>query len=438
MRKLSAVLCACALWSCSGTVAGLADGSSDEDAGVALTDAGSQLDAGVVEPIDAGTGPIDAVLAAMPPNSWKALPGTRMDAVCPRSTSHYACDMVMEAWGGGAFDSLRDRLIIFGGGHADSFFNNVFAFDLASMAWRRHTDLPAPLDGLADGAPIPAAFYDKSPETCGLYPRANSFNVPPAWLSPSGYVLPDKCDAPTIASQLDDQQPRSTHTYGNVAFSSATGFFYNLGSSALYPSGQATSRRVMAFDFSTGRWLRKADNAGIQIGGTSASDAQGRLYYARNGGLARYEALTDAWESLPSGAATASYYSGAAVDTSRNRLLVTSDGVTLQQWDLAAGGVPRTAITSTGLSAPLRSQLGFEYVRGLDRFVAWTGGRDLAWLDPATNTWVTSTTTGDDPGAFPPNGVYGRIRYSPLRNVLVLARSTTGDVLIYKPPGIAP
>ena len=96
------------------------------------------------------------------------------------------------------------------------------------------------------------------------------------------------------------------------------------------------------------------------------------------------------------------------------------------------------AITSTGLSAPLRSQLGFEYVRGLDRFVAWTGGRDLAWLDPATNTWVTSTTTGDDPGAFPPNGVYGRIRYSPLRNVLVLARSTTGDVLIYKPPGIAP
>jgi hypothetical protein len=87
------------------------------------------------------------VIAQMAPDSWKELPATPMADVCPTPTDHYACGAVMTAWSGGAYDSSRDRLVVFGGGHNDSWFNNVFTFDLVSMTWKRWTDFSNGLTG---------------------------------------------------------------------------------------------------------------------------------------------------------------------------------------------------------------------------------------------------------------------------------------------------
>jgi len=387
---------------------------------------------------DLGPDIIDAVIAAMPENSWKSLPNTPMAAVCPTSLNHYSCDYVMAAWGGGAYDSVRDRLIIFGGGHADSFYNNVFAFDLSTSQWLRLTELPTPLDNLPDGTALPAAFTDIRIESCGLYPKTLSLNIPAEWLTPTGYLEHARCDEPSIAAQLDPQQPRSVHSYGNIAYSPTTQAFYNLGSSALFQSGQCTAVRMMAFDFDTQLWSRKADNVHIQIGGASATAGNGHIFYIVNGGLYEYDPNADTWTTHESGAAAESYYAGAAVDTVRNHLLVTDDGQHLQQWALGTIDLPLTSIATTGLSAPLNSQLGFEYVTSLDRFVAWAGGSTVYFLHPTTLAWTAVTTGGDAPGEFPSNGVYGRIRYSPRHNVLVLARSTSENVLLYKLPATAP
>jgi hypothetical protein len=384
----------------------------------------------------APAGPIDTVIDAMAEGSWKKLTGTPMNAVCPMSVNHYLCDAVMNAWSGGAFDSARDRLIIHGGGHDDSFYNNVFTFDLATMTWARHTELPAPLDNLPDGAQIPPVYRDKRVETCGLYPSVSSLNIPDAWLGPTGYLQFDKCDDPTILAQLDEQQPRSAHSYGNVAYSPKTGEFFVLGNTAPYPSGQDISPRVMSFDFKSKKWSRKGDHPGVRIGGCSATGADGTIYSIRDGALYSFEPVTGVWTELPNGQNAKAYYAGAAVDTKRNQLFVTANGVDLERFDLTAQGALST-IQSTGLSGPLNGQLGFEYVASIDRFVAWDGGKTVHYLNPETHVWTSVDGTGDDPGAFPGNGIWGRFRVSPTRHVLVLATATNQDVLIFKLPSKA-
>lgn len=377
-------------------------------------------------------GPVDAVIAQMPPDSWKELPATPMADVCPTPTDPYACGAVMIAWSGGAYDSARDRLIVFGGGHNDSWVNNVFAFDLASMEWKRWTEMS---NGLT-GDTVPAIFRDKRIETCGLYPSGATLNIPDAWLTATGYLMPDKCDDPSIVKQVDPQQPRSVHSYGNVAFSPITGRLYNLGSVGLFPSGQSGTSRVMGFDFATGAWVRSASNPQPSYG-ASATDAAGHIWYVAQSNLLHYDPSLDTWTVEPS-STTGGYAPGAAVDTKRNVLVVTNDGTALTTYALGQAGAPRTDATATGFSLQSVAN-SLEYLPSIDRFVAWSHqGRSVSFLDPTTWQWTTTDPTGDEPGAGASNGTYGRFRYSSARGVFMLVNSTTTNVVLYKPPTAAP
>ena len=64
------------------------------------------------------------------------------------------------------------------------------------------------------------------------------------------------------------------------------------------------------------------------------------------------------------------YYGGAAVDTSRNVLVVTGDGKTLYAYALAQAGAPLTTRMASSPVALALGAPGFEYSPALDRFVA--------------------------------------------------------------------
>ena len=54
---------------------------------------------------------------------------------------------IMKKWSGAAFDSLRDRLLIVGGGHKGYGGNEIVAFSLNNLSWERITDpTPFPAD----------------------------------------------------------------------------------------------------------------------------------------------------------------------------------------------------------------------------------------------------------------------------------------------------
>ena len=97
-------------------------------------------------------------------------PGSNMSAVdpCPARNCPYTGAEgqagVMNDWAGGAYDSTRDRLMVWGGGHAGYGGNEVYAFSLATGAWSRLTEPSNPIttctDFYPDGRPASTHSYN--------------------------------------------------------------------------------------------------------------------------------------------------------------------------------------------------------------------------------------------------------------------------------------
>lgn len=384
-------------------------------------------------------GSIDAIVAAMPANSWKALPSTMMKDVCPAPYNSYACSSVITAWSGGAYDESRDRMIVYGGGHADSWYNNVFAFDLAEMKWKRLTEM----SGGATGSTPGIAWTDKRVETCGFYPKG-ALSLPDTVMS-GEYVAYDKCFVEPVVSQLDLQQPRSSHTYGGVFVDRTNDRYCYIGTAAYYPSGQSSSPVAVCYSPTTGLWSRMADKpTGVGGRGQTALDAAGRLWTVagEQGKIAEYDPATNTWKTY----GLNNYDAGGGMDIDRKRshmyvLFQKADGTyATRRWNI---GLPTTLtanptyldIPTTG-AAPVNigSRPGFAYVDSRDQFFAWGGGRDVYAFNPATAVWTKLAAVGDDPGIQQRWGTYGRFRYSPSKGVFVLVNDVNQNVFLYKPP----
>lgn len=433
---------------CTGVAGESVDGES----------AGDAADAGAFDheaPPSDGPGPsedapapdgeptaFDAFLATVPAGTWKAIPSTKMRDVCPAPLSTSNCDMVQAGWSGAAYDTRRERVIVFGGGHGDSYYNNVFVFDLGSMAWSRLTELPA---GATSKAPTPEmkiiAF-----ESCGYYPTT-PLELAPADLS-GNYLRTELCDRADVAAALDWQQPRSSHTYGKLAYDAARDRFCYWGGGT-YPSAQAFTPWPQCFSFTTGKWERLGRRpAGLNGRGTTAIDAAGASWYLSDdtGPIARFTGEgAGTWTTF--GAVNYDAVGTADVDRRRNHLwLMRSSGVKtspeagLYRYDL--NDLDRLAMSRGDPDRlegsgdwPTRSgRPGFVYADARDRFFGWSGGLDVFSLDPTTVAWTRLAGTGDDPGLELANGTYGRFRYSARYDVLVLVNGADRDVHVFKLP----
>lgn len=384
-------------------------------------------------------GSINDIVAAMPPNSWKALPSTTMKDVCPAPYNSYACASVIMAWSGGAYDESRDRMIVYGGGHGDSWYNNIFAFDLADMKWKRLTEM----GGGATGSMPGAGWTDKRVETCGFYPKG-VLSLPDTVMN-GEYVAFDKCFVEPVVSQLDLQQPRSSHTYGGVFVDHKNDRYCYIGTAAYYPSGQSASPTAVCYSPTTGLWSRMADKpAGVGGRGQTAVDAAGHMWTVagEQGKIGEYDPVTNTWKSY--GLNNYDAGGGTDIDRKRNHLYVMfpkTDGTyAMRRWNI---GMPATLTASptyidipvTGTApAGLGTRPGFVYVDARDQFFAWGGGRDVYTFNPATAAWSKLAATGDDPGIQQQWGTYGRFRYSPSKGVFVLVNDVGQNVFLYKPP----
>ena len=281
---------------------------------------------------------------------------------------------LIEAWNSGAYDTRRDRLIIWGGGHMDYRGNEIYAFSLATLAWQRLTD--------------PGA------------------------------------------------EPVAVHTYDALEYLPLQDRFFTQGGST-WPTGYGT-RAAWSFDFEAGKWARRADMPiGGALGNVTAYDpASGKIVWDGTGDsdhrLYEYDPGSDRWTPRGSGPA-GNYHQTAALDP-KLRKFVRVGGGEILAYDLAAAGTltPRIPATTGPGDMVSVNYPGIDYDPVGGVLVAWHGGGSVYSLDLSTLAWARHDAAGKHPGPAVANGTFNRWRYVPSKNVFLVVNSIDGKVFAYK------
>jgi hypothetical protein len=336
------------------------------------------------------------------PGHWYEVLNSRMSKVdpCPANDCPYSPssgqNAVMNAWGGGAYDWVNDKLLIHGGGHTDYAGNEVYGFDIKTMAWERLTN---PSTNLVKNA---------------------------LW--------------------FPDGTPNSSHGYDNLEYVPEINSFCVLGNGSRWENGSA-GESTACLDIGTYRWSQKQNipltNGGSNaIGGKTAYDPVTKSVWRHHAGnysfLHRYDWLPNTWQSYGGQFAesgTISIYTTAAIDPKR-RLFVTVGGGEVQVWDMTKNPARGVVQTTTGATTIVnQGNPGLEYDPVIDKLVAWSGFADVYTLD--TNTWAwklvpPAATNTVIPTKAQNNGTYGRFRYIPNLNVYIVVNSNTENVYFYR------
>lgn len=329
------------------------------------------------------------------PGHWYEVANSHMRDVAPDPLppGHFA--NIMGAWSGGALDSKRERLLVWGGGHGDYSGNEIYAFDIESMTWARIWGPSAniPTDGLCRAA----------------YP---------------------------------DGAASSRHTYDGVEFipSPVDAMWANGGS--LWCGSGGGSTDTWLFHFGTDKWAR-------QSGGPERMDVTvisgfdpvtGHIFMANTHHIAEFDPINGVWTDRYENSAgwwESSDATGAIDPTRRLMVFVGNTRFGVFHLDNHTYHAP----APQGASAIVDGRPpGLAYDPVADRIVGWNGGPEVYTLDLDDLTWAvhppaaTNTTTPTDPAE---RGTYGRFRYLPARNAYVLVNGVDDNVFFYKlSPGV--
>lgn len=332
-------------------------------------------------------------LAGLKPGEWFEVPNSRLEAVKPDPLPPGRINAVMDAWSGGGYDTRRDRLMIWGGGHTDYAGNEVYAFDVATLKWERLNDPSADVGGV---------------ETSGVYP---------------------------------DGKPRSRHTYNYVQYVTGLDRFCTFGGAGMYPSGQTGTSRTDCFDPVSKAWERKTDSPGAGIGGISDEDpATGILWMQGAGGtgvFCSWDPKADKWtrhNTYDKG--WFDYYQTGAVGAGKFFAL---GGNKALAWDLAHPEKQPVEVALTG-AVEIKSANcpGLVWDPGRGRFMAWSGGKDVYSIDPSSWACAKATLASSNavtPSAAERTGTYGRFRYIASKDLFITVNRTDGNVYFFRPSG---
>ena len=338
------------------------------------------------------------------PNEWSDWNGSS-SASYDSYQRRLGVESIVSAWSGGAFDSTRDRLLIFGGGHNGYGGNEIFAFSLKTLEWERITD--------------PTAYSNRAPNY-----------------------------------QNSDNTPISRHTYGGLAYIEHADRLFALGGAPDAEAGGCGTRGTWTFPFANAPKETSSTNgqfwelrSSVNEPATNCDDVavydpiSKRVFYHVQfgpGNLASYSFETNTWTSHSgSGHSPATQ---AVVDTKRHRIYEFGWDTGMRSWQIPsdpAASMTYTNISTTGFKTIENADdPGAAYDINADRIVGWTGGSTVYSFNPATNEWQKHDAEANNltnPGVVQATGgVFGRFRYSKRLNVYVVVDSATNNVFLYR------
>jgi hypothetical protein len=309
---------------------------------------------------------------------------------------------VIAKWSGGTFDTRRDRLLIFGGGHNGYGGNEIYAFSLQTLSWERLSD--------------PTAFPNRGGST-----------------NPDG-------------------TPISRHTYGGLAYVEQLDQLFALGGAPDSESGGCGTPGTWFFDlqarendgvYSLSHWVRRSSN-GEPV--TRCEDdaiyvpQHSRVLYQHGtnpNGVAAYNVLSNSWSQVSS--------DGKIIGTTP--VLIENRGIIVQfgdnrvngyvRWGNLGGNLSRSVVGTTGPDNMERAfNPGAAYDSASDLVIAWSGGTTVYGLDVDQNQWQSfAPASGNavDPGPVnAEGGTFGRFAYSETLNVFVTVDHVDENVFLYR------
>jgi hypothetical protein len=360
------------------------------------TSVATDADATTDDPGATTGAPLDCPLDLAP--GWTAVPNTPLRAVAPDPEAYPAIQgieglpAVMDDWSGAVFDTSRDRLVVWGGGHGGYHGNELYAFDVPSLAWTRLTD-PTP-----------------DPNLC--------------------------------AQTNGDGTPNARHTYNGMAYVAHADTMFASGGALSCEAGGCGDDITWAFDFASSTWTNRNAGGGqrtTQCGDVATYDpATGMVWYFDNNywddstwGLWSYDYDANTW-TKHNGDIT--YNRTAVIDTSRGLLVVVGDGEVLA-YDVAGADYVAQRWQTTGGDAIVAAQaIGLAVRTTTGLYVAWHGGDEVYTLDPDTRAWSVSSMPGSPPSDLPgvSNGVYGRWQYVPSCDAFIVVTHVDEDVYFWR------
>lgn len=338
---------------------------------------------------------------SIPPDTgWWKFPSSHMTPQCPPNNfggSGVAfadlCYKIVDEWGGGTFDSTRNRLLINGGGHGGYPGNEVYALDFDT----------------------------------GIFSR----------LSDPG--LPIATHPPCVDSIVGGTQPNARHTYDGIEYMPNVDKMLIFSGSLYCGSGDYHSDTWL-FNLANNTWAATSPSGTIPRGGPEINTAYdsntGKVFLHDVWELSSYDPNTNTWTQLSNnflaGSQITTYMVG-VIDPVRKRYILIGNGMAWY-YSIAAGSTYiKTALPMTGATT-LRDAAapGLAYDSQNDQIVGWFGSDTIYKLNLTNLTWTTATFTGGPPlnaGACSGNGcVFGKWVYSPTSGVFAVLTDANKDV----------
>ena len=339
--------------------------------------------------------PLAEILAnidALQPGEWYEIPQSEMRRVdwakdnSPQSRGNQAGILGSS---GGAYDTTRDRLIVWGGGGSNT-RNELHAFDLNTATWLRVTD-PSPWPPGGEG---------------------NALNL---------VTHPDGA-------------PVSRHSYDYLEYLPPPVDRFYVGGGAV--GNGLVDPNSYLFDFDTNTWSFGPTLDATGFGSHTGLAPDGTIWQHGAGGSASLLEHIDVTAGtsvnhVPFG----SFYelgSTSVVDPIGNQLVAVGRSET-RVWDLGNPDSVSTVLPTTGdTDMEARIGPGLVYHAATDLLISWKGGMDVFALDLDTQTWTRLVGAGTvDPGPAA-EGVFGRWRYVPSKDIFITVLSVDGSVFVYR------
>jgi hypothetical protein len=303
----------------------------------------------------------------------------------------YACGSTsggMLAWSSAIFDTLRNRMVVWGGGHGDYKGNELYALDLDDLTLTMIT---------TPGSPTATSC---------------------------------------VEALVNNTQPNSRHTYDGLCYLAGQDRLFAYGGCLTCGSGD-WSKDTWTFSFATMTWRRMYSGGDIPNKDCDAicdcDPNTGKVFLNDRTYFSSYDPKTNRYTRLSANGATFGLGSMGVIDPKRKKFVHIGGGAA-HVWDISEGSAyAMQALATTGGSAIVSSQYpGLDYDPVRDRIVAWNGGNTVYSLDMDTRQW-TGTTYSGGPGNPALNlGTFKRWRYCKALDAFVLVNNYSQNAFIFR------